>query len=147
MSTSHALRRSALYRGGGHVRPRHSRDIDSVLIVQRTTSSVAECRTVSVLIICEGSRKQSPCLLSESVPIPRLSKHHLGPTYSGLPLPDARMGRNNLKQTAVSINISINRICQYCAVFIQSDSFVSKSSVTIFGTIFATIYQIYFRIL
>ena len=82
-----------------------------------------------------------------SVPIPRLSKRHLGPTYSVLPLPDARMGRNSFKQTAVSINVSIHRICQYCAVFIQSDSFVSKSSVLMENTILAIIYQIYFRIL
>ena len=60
MSSSRALRRSALYRGCGHVRPRHSRDIDSVLIVQRTTNSVAECGTASVLIIGEGSGKHPP---------------------------------------------------------------------------------------
>ncbi len=38
MSTSRAFRRSALYRGCEHVRLRHIRDLDTVLIVQRTTN-------------------------------------------------------------------------------------------------------------
>ncbi len=55
-------RRSALYRSGGHVCPRHSRGIDSILIVRRSTISVAECGTASVLIIGEGSGKHPPTL-------------------------------------------------------------------------------------
>ena len=60
MCTSGAPGRSALNRCCGHVGPRHSRDIDSVLIVRRSTSCVPECGTASVLIICEGCGKHPP---------------------------------------------------------------------------------------
>ena len=53
-------RRWALYRSCGHVRPRHSRGIDSILIVRRSTISVAECGTASLFIIGEGSGKHPP---------------------------------------------------------------------------------------
>ena len=83
MSTSRALRRSALYRCCGHVCPRHSRDIDSVLIVQRTTNSVAECGTASVLIKGKGSGNHMYNVFNMfQMAICRISGVHFTPLFS-----------------------------------------------------------------
>ena len=58
-----------------------------------------------------------------SVPIPRLSRRNLGPTYSVLPLPDARMGRSSSMQISVNTKVSNHRICQFRALFV-SDRFI-----------------------
>ena len=129
MSTSRALRRSALYRSCGHVRPRHSRDVDSVVILQRTTHSVAEGGTASGLIIGEGKGGKYPSTTFALCPNIASVQRQLGPTYSVLPLPDACMGRSSSKKTSVSANVSIHSICQYCAiVFSPIHSFQNQVS-------------------
>ncbi len=61
--------------------------LDSILIGQRSTNSASEGGTASVLIICKGGGKHPPTTWAvHSIPVPRLSWHHLGPTNSVLPL-------------------------------------------------------------
>jgi len=45
-------RRSALFRSCGHVRPWHSRGIDSILIVRRSTINVADSMRSAGLRLC-----------------------------------------------------------------------------------------------
>ena len=123
ISTSRALRRSALYRACGHVRPRHRSDIDSVLIVQRTTSSVAECGTASVFIKGEGCGKHPPTTFA-FCPNYIFSFTTTSPTFSVLALPDARMGRSSSMQISVNTKVSIHSICKFRALFV-SDCFIS----------------------
>ena len=71
-STSRALLRLALYSGCGHVRQRQSRDIDSVLIMQRDTlrenhkqcCGVLDCICDTVLIKSKGRGKHPPTTLA-----------------------------------------------------------------------------------